>query len=452
MLINKMRWTFYSELLEDEFRECRGEGRDVSAFRGRLDAISMLPAGEEREEAARRLLSEMEQTPVADGFPYVEPTEYAGITAALAREAQETWAADPAAIKHAIEGAWYGRVIGCVLGIPVEGWQREKIKSYLLKTGQYPLSDYLSSTADERLRLEFDIHETDETTPYDRQFVCWRNCMNAYPNDDDINYTVLALKVLERFGQGFSSADMAETWLLGVPAFHACTAERAAIRNMMTGSLPPETGMKRNPFREWIGAQIRADMFGYVRPGQPMAAAELAYRDACVSHTKNGVYGEMFIAALLSLCFLPDMTMEKRIRCALRQIPGASRLHEALTEVCDAFDGNRDFDEVIDAVHSRYDERLQFDWCLTIPNAMIVTACLLWKESYMDAVSAAICAGFDTDCNGATVGSAMGLAGGRAAIPERLLNAFPAVLHTSVHGYYELPLAEAIDRTVRQVR
>lgn len=125
---------------------------------------------------------------------------------------------------------------------------------------------------------------------------------------------MLALKLLERYGHNFTSADVAETWLLGIPAFHACTAERVAIRNLMTGILPPQTGRRRNPYREWIGAQIRADFFGYIAPGNPAAAAAMAYRDGVVSHTKNGVYGEMFIAAWLSLCYVEGLTMLQRVQ------------------------------------------------------------------------------------------------------------------------------------------
>jgi hypothetical protein len=40
-----------------------------------------------------------------------------------------------------------------------------------------------------------------------------------------------------------------------------------------------------NDFNEWIGAQIRADLHGWVCPGQPALAAELATCDVAVART-----------------------------------------------------------------------------------------------------------------------------------------------------------------------
>ena len=92
--------------------------------------------------------------------------------------------------------------------------------------------------------------------------------------------------------------------------------------------------------------------------------------------------------------------------------------------------------QVFDEIHSRYNENEQFDWCLAIPNAMIVTVCLLWKEDFSESISAAVLAGFDTDCNGATVGSVRGAAGGFEGINPKWYKAFDGEINTSVHGYY----------------
>lgn len=449
MLKEKMRWIFFGDMLKDEYRQCLDEGRSVEQYALEIERILKIEDEKERGGRAKELLLEMEKSPMKEGFPYFEPTDYAGIVDTLPEEAKKRYEASEGRLEQCIKGGWYGRLAGCVLGIPVEGWTRRKIESYLKETGQLPLTGYISRTKDRALEEKYGAVEKDVTTPYDRQKMCWIDCLeNRFPVDDDINYTTVALKVLERFGRGFTSEDVAETWLLSIPALHACTAERAAIRNLMNGALPPESAMLCNPYREWIGAQIRGDFFGYINPGDPHEAARMAYRDATVSHTKNGVYGEMFIAALISLCFVEDMDMEERIEAALLQIPPESRLYESIKKVCAFYKNGQDYEEMLGQIHGRYNEEDTFDWCLTIPNAMIVTACLLWKSDLDAAITAAVGAGFDTDCNGATVGSAWGILAGFAHIAPKWYEHFEGAIHTSVHGYHDLPLDEAVQRTV----
>lgn len=453
MLRDKMLWIFPSDMLRDEYRQCVDEGRCVEEYAPEIEKILAIEEEDSRNAQAKRLLLQMEQTPIKEDFGYLEPVSYEEIQRCLSEEAKQNYPYDTDHLKDHVLGAVYGRITACVLGIPVEGWPRKKIREYLEATGQMPLAYYISSTKDDTVRERFDLREEDAMTSYDRQKVEWYDNLNGqFPNDDDINYTVIALKILERYGRDYTMEDVAEAWLLGIPAFHACTAERAAIRNLMNGVLPPKSAVECNPYREWIGAQIRGDFFGYVNPGHPLEAAEMAYRDASVSHTKNGVYGEMFIAALISLCFVPDMTMIERIYTALQQIPPKSRLKESLDEVCRWYEQGWTFDTMAETVHQRYHEEEMFDWCLTIPNAMLVVACLLCYDNFDDAVTAAVLSGFDTDCNGATVGSIMGAIHGLKGIDPKWYEAFDGIARTSVHGYHEIPLQELAERTISLIK
>ena len=452
MLRAKMRWTFFTDMLDDEFCQCIGEGRKVSQFREQITSIRANPDEKVREVAARNLLLEMERAPMDPTYSYEEPESYSELLHSLPTSSEHVWKVNHNTLKDKITGAWYGRTAGCVLGIPVEGWPRKKIWNFLNESGQLPIRGYLCAAAEKELQQKYDIHKEDPTTPYDRQVVCWREYLDELPNDDDLNYTVVALKALERYGFPLTSEKIAETWLLGIPPFHACTAERAAIRNLMEGILPPESAKQCNPYREWIGAQIRGDFYGYICPGQPKRAAQLAYADGAVSHTKNGIYSEMYIAALVSLCPVEGMSMSERVCHAIDQIPSTSRLYKSLAEVCQAFQSGASFESMVDRVHNRYDESKQFDWCLAIPNAMLVTACVLWAKSFDDAIGAAILCGFDTDCNGATVGSIMGFSYGVDSIAPVWRETFPSVIHTSIHGYSRMPIAELVDRTLRLVQ
>lgn len=452
MLRAKMRWTFFADMLEDEFQQCIGEGRQVLHFREQIDAIMANPDENVRETAAKNLLLKMERAPMDATYSYVEPDAYSELLHSLSASSEQIWTVNQNTLKDKITGAWYGRAAGCVLGIPVEGWPRKKIRDFLEESGQLPVHGYLRATTNQKLREKYDVHKEDPTTPYDRQVVCWREYLNELPNDDDLNYTVLALKTLERYGFPLTSEKIAETWLLGIPPFHACTAERAAIRNLMEGILPPESAKQCNPYREWIGAQIRGDFYGYICPGQPKRAAQLAYVDGAVSHTKNGIYSEMYIAALISLCPVEGMSMLERVCRAMDQIPPKSRLYKSLEEVCQAFRSGVSFEGVVNGIHNRYDESKQFDWCLAIPNAMLVTACVLWAKSFDDAIGAAILCGFDTDCNGATVGSIMGFSHGLDSIASVWRETFPPVISTSIHGYSRIPIAELVDRTLHLAR
>lgn len=73
--------------------------------------------------------------------------------------------------------------------------------------------------------------------------------------NDDITYEVAFLEALKKNGYSVSSSDIAEEWVALIPS--GWSAEDIALKNIMLGIYPPESGYRSNPFREWIGAQMR---------------------------------------------------------------------------------------------------------------------------------------------------------------------------------------------------
>ena len=147
---------------------------------------------------------------------------------------------------------------------------------------------------------------------------------------------------MEKKGADFRWDDIANCWNSHLPYNAICTAETQAILNYnmlhprCSGYAPsiatPEfTRRHNNPCRQWIGAQIRADFWGWCCAGNPERAAEFAWRDASWTHVANGIYGEMFIAALQAAAFV-ESDPERLIEIGLSEIPARCRLAAAVRE------------------------------------------------------------------------------------------------------------------------
>ena len=209
--------------------------------------------------------------------------------------------------------AWLGRCAGCLLGKPVEGWRSPAMWGFLKDQGRYPLADFFRSDAPAEL---YEKHKVARRAPVHRpgDAHARRRRHELYrhrPGDHEAAWA------------GFAPEDVADFWLQNIPILHTFTAERAAYRNFVNLIPPPASATYRNPYREWIGAQIRADFWGYAALGDPQLAAEYAWRDASISHVKNGIYGEMWVAAMLAAApYVKDV--EDVIKIGSGRDPGAS--------------------------------------------------------------------------------------------------------------------------------
>lgn len=275
--------------------------------------------------------------------------------------------------------------------------------------------------------------------------------IDGMPVDDDTNYVVLAQVIIDKYGRDFTPYDVSRAWLEYQSKDSYCTAERVAFCNFINGYEPPQSAVYKNPYREWIGAQIRGDYFGYINPGDPETAANMAWRDASISHTKNGIYGEMFAAAMLAIAAVTN-DMEDIIRSGLAQIPYTSRLYEEIVSVLDGFKKGVSQKDTFDNIHKKYDEYTAHGWCHTIPNAMIVAASLLYGNgNYGKSICMAVETGFDTDCNGATVGSILGMANGIESIPEYWTKPIKDTLHTTIFGFGTVKISDMAKKTLNHL-
>ena len=214
-----------------------------------------------------------------------------------------------------IRNAWLGRISGCQLGKPVE--------LYAMQRGHAALQEYLASG--DALPLRDYIPFVENPLVVANAAACKGRIQKAIP-DDDINYSYLALHLLEQHGAAMTTADVARAWLKLLPAAATFTAERAAyatLLNKMHDWFPEgrDPGFdlaecSDNPYNDWIGAQIRADVYGWVCPGNLPLAAELARRDAALSHRGDGIDGAVWVAAM-GAAIPVSSSMEEAARRAL---------------------------------------------------------------------------------------------------------------------------------------
>ena len=437
-------WELYSHSLDVELRQCTDEGRDVSKYADAVKAIRALPRSAVREQLGDVMYRALTSAPMREDFPYCEPDDIGAILAARPKQRPDKRPLpDMAQLRSRVRGAWLGRICGCLLGKPVEGWHSPDIEKIAQRQNNWPLRTYLH--LDEE-GLKAIGHE-------DGKGGAWIDTLNgAAPSDDDTNYTTMAaLCIVGKHGRDFTSDDIAHVWLESQPKDAYCTAERRAFCNFVRGIMPPMSAIYKNTDREYIGAQIRGDYFGYINPGDTETAANMAWRDARISHVKNGIYGEMFISAMLARAAVSG-DIEDVIKAGLSEIPEKCRLAEAVNEALTWHKEGLSAQECFKRIHEKYNEYNAYDWVHTISNAEIVTLCLLYAhEDCARAICMAVEQGFDTDCNGATVGSILGMMHGENVLGEAWTKPLCGKLRTGIFGHDIVSIDDMIELTIKHM-
>ncbi len=471
----RLTWVQPEDLLGHELRQAQQDGREPQAIAARWKAAggsqaplragaSPKPPSRYLRRLAEDLLDELADLP--SQFTDSEPTGLAKIKASCPawpapaaggradgamrvpsldrsreRGRRGTGGAPPAPgsathprpvpTQARLEAAWLGRAAGCLLGKPVEKLPLTAIRQLAESTGNWPLTTYFTARGVPAELLR--------THPWNRRSATTSLAENidGMPEDDDLNYPLLNLLLLQRHGKDFTTADVAALWLEELPAGRTFTAERVAYRNLLTGLEPPHTARHRNPFREWIGALIRADVHGWTNPGDPAAAAEQAHRDATLTHTANGVYAAMFTAATIAAATTADAPTDVHtaLRTGLTVVPPASRLAQAVRHALQLARTHENFDTVVDELHATHAHT--HHWVHAIPNTALIAAALTHANGdFTGSICRAVSGGWDTDSNGATTGSiAALLAGSPSALPDRWTAPLKNRLATSVGDF-----------------
>ncbi len=332
-------------------------------------------------------------------------------------------------LRNRIAGAFLGRCAGCTLGVPVENYPVLEMQAMAMETDMtFPPLDYWKEVYSPDA-LQYGTNPRRDYT---------KDGLHEIPVDDDITYTILNLLLMEKYGKDYTVDEVGKLWVDILPV--ACTAEMYALDELKKGT-PAMEAACNNDCIELIGAAIRADAFGYVSAGDPVAAAKLSYNDAFLTHRQNGIYGEMFCAASIAAAFTAECPLDA-VREGMKQIPEGSELYQALVWALEQNPTNYIrarllIDEKFGGMHRVH----------TINNmCAIVFALKLGGTDFTKCLGECIAIGLDNDCTGATVGSIVGAYLGLDNIPEHWYKNFNDTVRTYIRGYDHLSIADVIER------
>lgn len=368
-----------------------------------------------------------------------EPDGLAAIRALRPRGPRRIWSAfDAKNYADRIQGAVLGRFAGCTLGAPVESWPVSQMESWAAEIGDaFPPVDYWTQSPTPAQK-RYDRARCDAYT---------RGKLKEVPVDDDIVYTLLGLLILEEYGPAFTTEEVGAAWQRYLPL--ACTAEDVALKNLKKGISAAKAGAVDNPFCEWIGADIRADPWGYAAPGWPERAAEMAWRDARLSHRRQGIYGEMYFAAAIAAAFTVRHPVEA-LEIGLTEIPRDCAMSRAVRWALKLAPRIRDHRQARAAVDRRFAGMHPVH---TLNNACLtIWGLTIGGTDFSKVISQTVAMGLDNDCTAATAGSICGAVVGRKGIPSRWTRPFRNTIRSYLIGRERFAIDDVLARFARQAR
>ncbi len=365
-----------------------------------------------------------------------EPDDLAAIRSLRPAGRRRIWSSLPEDFRERLEGSWLGRCAGCTLGSIVEGWSVERMERWAEYLGdEYPLVDYWS-VAEQPHNRKYESSLREDFTSAK---------MDGVPTDDDLNYTLLGLMILEEYGLDFSTDDLGEAWIKYLP--FAFTAEGIALDNLRAGVPPMQAAEVGNPFLNWIGADIRSDPWAYAAPGWPEKAAEFAHRDAFVSHRRNGIFAAMYFSAAISAAFAVNDPVEA-LQIGLEEIPADCLLAREVRWALDKAPSIANYRDAAAAIEERYPN-------MGGAHAINNTVLTIWGltvggDDYSKVIGETVAMGKDNDCTAATAGSIWGAVYGKSAIPKHWYKNFNNKVHTFLYHQSAFAIDDVIDRFVAQ--
>ncbi len=335
-------------------------------------------------------------------------------------------------LREKINGCWQGKNIGGILGAPFECYRQVNDVSF-----------------------------------YTQDF------SKGIPMNDDLDLQLVWLNAVEKYGRNVNASILGDYWLSYiVPDWAEYGISKG---NMRAGLQPPLSGHVSNPYKDSCGCFIRSEIWACLCAGHPELAARYAYEDAIVDHAGEGMYAEIFCAALQAAAFV-ESDMDKLVKIGLSYIPEDCKVREAVETAIECYNSGKSWLEAREILF----ERVPGSFALNMPHMTLDTLNETEKNTQvgMDApnnigimmigwlygegdfgksLCIAVNCGEDTDCTAATLGAIMGIIHGEKGLPKKWIEPIGGAIEigcVNVHTpYLWLPknVYELSDRVLRNI-
>lgn len=310
----------------------------------------------------------------------------------------------PDVLKDKIAGGWAGKMIGVTYGAPTEF--RAQGRTY---------------------------EDSVRWNPSDIRGSIWQ---------DDIYVQLTFLMAMDEYGIDAPAKKFQE--LFAKAGYMLWHANMQARKNWYDSIFPPLSGHPvYNIHADDIDFQIESDYIGFMCPGMPRSAVEIADKIGHIMNYGDGVYGGIFVAALYAEAFFEEDIM-KIVEKALLSIPSESDYHKIIKDVIKLYSHYpADWRAAWKELEAKWGDvdicgaGSAFNIDAKLNGAYIVMGLLYGGGDPVKTLEISTRCGQDSDCNPSNAMAVLGVISGFSGLPKEMQDGVKALSDSNfIHTTY----------------